>query len=138
MTRTAFKHQNPGKDSLYPRCTVALDLPAKDELINMIKLGVSVLPMEVGYTQAHPKDQFVKAIGRDIAYGNKTLEFARLASVTMRDRNRVVFEFSVSVVDRSRVGFATNKECPPELEMVIGISFVPEVSHCRLEYLYVV
>jgi len=47
--------------------TVALELPSKDSLINMVTNQVSVIIINSGVAVLHPKERFEKKVGRKIA-----------------------------------------------------------------------
>lgn len=47
--------------------TVAVELPSKEQLLNVINYQDSVLNVRVGAAELHPKDKFVKKIGRELA-----------------------------------------------------------------------
>jgi hypothetical protein len=128
----SLKHQNPDVSSGFARATVALALPSKDTLIEMIEMGTSVINLSVGVANVHPKDEFVKKIGREVALGRMSSNRATLVSVTMRGKNRVVFNFVVNVLDsREFVGNGFYQQ------IEFGVSYIPESSNTRLEYLVV-
>lgn len=123
----AIKHQNPDLYG-YLRATVVLDTPDKETLLDMIETGTRKLHISMGLARVHPDDEFVKKEGVRVATEKMRSCVALLKDVTVREPNRVVYEFHM--LDQEGGARYARK-------VVAGISFVPESPVTRLEYLYV-
>lgn len=122
----AVKYQNPDLAD-YTRCTVVVELPTKSELIEAVELGNKNWQFLVGLAKLHPKDQFVKKVGKEKALRRLDTHPAKLSGVHFRESNRVVFEFVIQYSTRE-----TGAQ-----KIIVGVSYVPESRNTRLEYLYV-
>lgn len=121
-TNYQFKHQN-SKQTMSG--TFALLLPKKQELLDLVSNGQKQFNVLLGATFLHPKDQFVKSVGRELAVSKLTNTEFRLRSVTFRNKGRVVYNFS-TVIQKGK----ENKSVYIDL----GVSFLPDCE-TRLEYL---
>ena len=86
------------------------------------------LPIDLGISMVHPDDQFVKKIGRDIAIARLEPKTALLHEIQQRG-TRTVYHMSVIVENHKEIQ-------PKHLLIELGISFVPESDHTRLEYAF--
>lgn len=125
---TNVKHQNPGKGSEFTRCTFAIDLFYKTYLITLVEQGIAVVPVKLGVSYVHPKDQYEKKIGASKATANMLYRDALLSRVEIREKGRVVFHFKTFVED-----FRPNRHSVAIVEF--GVSYVPDSNITRLEYI---
>lgn len=61
------RHDEFYKDHRY---TAAIEMPSKNDLLDLMGFGPKHLFLNVGKASVHPKDQYVRKIGREIAVKN--------------------------------------------------------------------
>lgn len=67
------------------RKTIALEVPKKDTLMEMLKLGQRLIRLNIGEANVHPQDQYIKKIGRLISTQNIKEKQYKLDSIELRD-----------------------------------------------------
>lgn len=51
----------------HDRYTVAVEVPLKNDLLDLFAFGNKILKIDVGMSKVHPHDQYSKSIGREIS-----------------------------------------------------------------------
>lgn len=122
--RLVFKHVNC--DPAFIRATFAIELPSREQLVSCVTEFDAVIDGKLGVTWVHPKDQYVKTIGKQKAYDALTSQALELQYVENR-YGRLVFHFTTLVVDPR----------PNQMwrRVELGVSLVKESNHPRLEYI---
>lgn len=121
----AIKHQNT--EGEYPKATFAIKIPSKDQLLEAIELGHNVLLTKLGIAYVHPDDMYNKKVGRETAISKMQSVTGFLDKVEIRERNRVVFNYTIPVL---------NEKVKLARYVSVGISYIPESDKTRLEYMY--
>lgn len=102
-----YHNQNEHDDF---RFTMALEIPEKEVFEKMMELGTSkYIELQVGFSIVHPKDRYVKSIGREVSikrlksvifrldsciYDNDSLELRLNAS----DKNQPPFRITIRLL----------------------------------------
>jgi len=73
--------------SSYQEGTVAVEIPSKENLTAMLMNHVSRVRLKVGMAVLHPKENFVKKVGRELATSRMKDTFLLLESVAFAGEN---------------------------------------------------
>jgi hypothetical protein len=81
------------------RATFAVDLPLVSSLKGMFEMGIETLPIKIGAAFVHPKENYNKKVGADLAkqrmvFHNSTLSHISL-KLTRNMNTRIVFHFCI-------------------------------------------
>jgi len=125
MKKIEYIHQNPeSKD--YERATLAIELPNKQKLLNIFS-NSNEITLNIGASFVHPKDRYVKSIGRE--QSNKTIgnTICTIAAIKFQPADRWVFHFTCIVPN-------TRPYAPPYTSVEFALSVVKDSDRVRLEY----
>lgn len=76
----------------YERKTYAVDVNfSKEALVNMLHNFSEPLVLQLGISQAHPNDQFIKSIGRQVALEYVEDVEANLKSVVIEGKRALIY-----------------------------------------------
>lgn len=64
--KNAYYHWKTGKE----RRSFIIEVPSKQQISLMLSYFMPSITLDIGITACHPKDEFVKAIGREMASKN--------------------------------------------------------------------
>ncbi len=119
-----YKHQQGD-----PRCTIAIEDISKDVLESLIKLSNDEVNLKVGVTFVHPKDQYVKKLGREAAESVAHDNLCYLSEIKIISK-RTIFRFHTYVPD-ARPGMGM------QVGLNFGLALKPESPYVFLDYAYV-
>ena len=103
---SAFKHfRYPGMQC----ATFALNLPTKEWLRCIVSLGLSNVTLCLGVARVHPKDQFCKRTGRQVAIGNMADVPFQLMAVEVEGERQIY-------------DFLAEKKRGPGMEVVLSVT----------------
>jgi hypothetical protein len=122
MSNVAIKHQNPDSRE-FTRGTMVVNLPNKEALQSFSVLNAEEVEIHFGFSLCHPKDQFSKKRGLELAIEHLFDLSFRVKNIENRD-GRYVYHLESQVKDT--FGYITSFE--------LGVSYIRSSPHTRLEY----
>jgi hypothetical protein len=128
MKKIEFFHQNP-ESNHYARCTTALELPNKQQLIDLLS-NSNELQINMGTTFVHPKENYVKAIGRDRAIKAMSVTTCSVVNIKPQPDGKWMFHFCCVVPN-------TRPKSPAYSYTEFAVSIVANSTRVRLEYVIV-
>lgn len=129
MLQIKHQHNTVNLFALREKCTFAIDVFPKRLLQTLVEHGINTLPVKLGVTFLHPKDQYNKKIGRQLAEEKVKVYDAKLLEITIREQNRVVFNFMVDI------DYPKTNRIDYKARVTFGISYIPSNQNTRLEYI---
>lgn len=124
-----IKHINPDKSSGFVRGTIAVNIPSKEQLLDMFLNHHQSTYLKVSAAYLHSKEQFNKRIGKDRAESyalSEESKFCHLKSIESRN-GRWVFVFTTIVPDN-------RPNSPNVIGVEFGVAMSLESPNTRLEY----
>lgn len=109
MSETKYVHV---RSEFLPDGTIALEVPTKDYLKQIFDTHSNKCFIKTGITILHPKDQFVKKVGREKASDRLQFNVATLENVQI-DGTRHIYYFNFeSELSNYSLVFSTISESP--------------------------
>lgn len=82
-------HNMKGEICAKGGATYVLDVPPKAILESILSVGLPVITMDFGFVVCHPKDAYVKQIGRDLARRYTRKIIWTLQDIRLQDKERI-------------------------------------------------
>lgn len=122
-----YAHQNPPRNSSFKRGTLAINLPTKQDLLNLLTVHGTALAVKAGAARVHPKENFIKKVGRETAEKRMDIFPAYLKEVESRGTTLVY-----------NMQLALKCSCPNQTIQFIDVGFstTAETNHVKLLYAY--
>lgn len=80
--------------------TLAFDIPTKGYLTTVLSSYSNQMFINAGATKLHPKDEFVKSIGREKATANMSMQVATLTNIII-EGGRHIYHFNMTSTHKS-------------------------------------
>lgn len=104
--------------------TIAVDVPTKEFLKTMFTEACPNTLFLMGVSRVHPKDKYIKAVGREEAKKKMVPMLAYLKSITFRDHDRTVYTYKINM--------------PPmfnkQLVVTMAFSFIRASEKVKIQY----